>query len=125
MYKETWVHLILRVLKNSLLIAAGIASAVFIVCWLLGWRTPFLIGQGMLFAGLGCVGLGLMSTLGTWNIRGNFGYQFSRSASHQKIDERLGQDIQDLYRSNSFMVLTLVAGMLVLLLGLLLQTFQA
>ena len=118
---ESWGSILLRVLKNTLLIAIGVAAGTTIVCWAMGWRTPYQVGQGMLFAGLACVGLGLLSTMGTWNIRGSFSYQFSRSAGLQKIGDRLEQDIHDLYGSNAFMINTLLGGILVILLGLFLQ----
>jgi hypothetical protein len=119
--RESWGALILRVLRSAVLIALGLGVAAVIICWVVGWRTLYLMGQGLLFAGVGSIALGLLSTVGTWNVRGSFGYQFSRSASHQRVGERTSQDVRDLFGSNAFMITTLLAGILLVLLGSLLQ----
>jgi hypothetical protein len=119
--RESWGRLILRVLRSALLTALGLGAAALIVCWLIGWRALYLMGQGLLIAGLGSIALGLLSTVGTWNVRGSFGYQFSRSVSHQQVGERTSQDVHDLFGSNAFMITTLLAGILLILLGSLLQ----
>jgi len=121
--REGWGALILRVLRSALLTALGLGTAALVVCWVVGWRTLFLVGQGLLFAGVGSIALGLLSTVGTWNVRGSFGYQFSRSASHQQIGERTSQDVRDMFGSNAFMITTLLAGVLLVLLGSFLQSF--
>lgn len=120
--RESWGALILRVLRNAALTALGLGVAVGIVCWVIGWRTLFQIGQGLLIAGVGSVALGILSTMGNWNVRGSFNYQYSRSAAHQQIGERASQDTRDLFGSNAFMIVTLLAGMLLALAGTLLQS---
>lgn len=120
-YRESWGALLQRVLRNALLAALGLGAVAAAACWLLGWRTLFLVGQGLLIAGGLALGLGLLSTVGSYTVRGSFNYQYSRTASHQTSGERAAQDMRDVFANNAFMITTLLAGMLLALVGYLLQ----
>lgn len=114
---EPWIELIWRVIRRSLLVSLTLAILAFAVAWLIGWRTLDLIGQALMFAGLGSIAIGLLSVVGSWNIRTNYRYQYSRSASEVKIGERAGQDLRDVFSSYGFMITMLVGGILLILLG--------
>jgi len=96
-----------------------------VVCFLVGWRDFYLMGQGMLFAGVGAIALGFLSIVGNLTNRGSFNYQFSRSASHQHIDERAAQDMRDVFATNAFMITMLITGFVVILIGYILQFIDA
>jgi hypothetical protein len=120
---ERWGSLIRRILRNALIWATALGVGAIVVCWLVGWRSAELMGQGLSFAGVGAIAVGLLSTVGTWNYRGNFAYQFSRSASHQKIGERTSQDMHDFMSSYAFMITLFITGFILTLVGYGFQSF--
>jgi hypothetical protein len=122
---ESWGELLLRVLRNALLVDICIFAAVGIICWFIDWRTFYLYGLGLMFAGVGAIGLGLLSIFGNWRVTRNFQYQFSRSASHMDINQRLTQEIRDTFGSNAFMIILLIAGIVSILVGYLLQAVSS
>ena len=119
--KESWWSLVRRLLRNALIFAAVLFVLTIVVCWLIGWRDFYMIGQGMFFAGVGAMALGFLSIVGNLNNRGSFGYQFSRSVSHQHIGDRAVQDMRDVFATNAFMITMLVTGVIVILIGYIFQ----
>ena len=120
-YKESWWALIKRLLRRALIFAAVLFVITIVVCWFIGWRDFYLMGQGLFFAGVGAMALGFLSIVGNFNNRGSFGYQFSRSASHQDIGSRAKQDMRDVFATNAFMITMLITGFIVILIGYVFQ----
>jgi len=121
--RERWGMLLKRLLRNGLIAAAILTGITLSICWFVGWRSLYLVGQGLLFAGVASIALGILSIVGAWNNRGSFNYQFSRSASHLDIGSRASQDMRYVFGSNAFLITMLIAGLIMILMGYIVQSF--
>jgi hypothetical protein len=114
---ESWLAIIWRVVRGSILAAVIFAGITLIVSWLINWRSPYQISQALLFAGMGSIAVGIFSVVGGWSIRTSYRYQYSRSASDMRMVDRASQDLKDVFSSNSFMITMLIAGSILVIAG--------
>jgi hypothetical protein len=114
---ESWLAIIWRVVRGSILAAVIFAGITLIVSWLINWRSPYQISQALLFAGMGSIAVGIFSVVGGWSIRTSYRYQYSRSAPDMRMVDRASQDLKDVFSSNSFMITMLIAGSILVIAG--------
>lgn len=113
---------IIRMMKTGLLIDIGIFISAFIISQLIDWRTNQEYGTMLhILAGLGVV-MGTLSISGSWQGRNQFGYQYARTAGGEKPHHRARRDLDDSLESFGFFLQMLVAAILPLLVGMLLQS---
>ena len=111
-----------RLVRNAVLVDLVILVAVGLVCWLADWRTLLQFGQGLVWAGVGAMIVGVSSLTGFWSATRRYPYQHSESAGVQSIHERARQAVKDEAQNFGFLILMGVAGVVSILVGALIQT---
>lgn len=114
--RSGWVYL-----KPVLIIVLGAALATGVVCWIIGWRTLSLYGTGLLIAGGAAVVVGALSTIGGWGTVRTFEYQFAKTAWEEDSGARLQREVDDTRESYRFLVLMSTAGLILIIVGFLLD----
>jgi len=107
---------VLRLLRNVVLIDLGIFGIVGLFCWLIGWRTWFQYGRTLVIAGALCALFGVLTMQGAMRSR-HPDYFYVDSMGMPSAYERTKQLVLDSYASYRFMVLMGLAGVIVVLVG--------
>ncbi len=111
-----------RFLGVVLLVLVGVALVVAFIGWRMDWETLLDYCQGLQFAGLLVIGIGLLGIRGNWEVTRSFGYQYSMSTTQQSSTQRTQQILSDFVQSYTFMLVMFIAGGLSLLIGWLLES---
>jgi amino acid transporter len=122
MEKEGCFRAILRLMGLIALVALGILIVVTIIGLLLGWRAAAQFGGGFIWGGVAATALGVFGTMGSWGLDRDATQMYVQSASHQSLHERTGRSLRDSLRSYNLGIVALVAGILCILVGSLIQT---
>jgi hypothetical protein len=100
---------ILKLLVITFAVACGIGVLIAALGWLLQWNSPIHFSNSFFFAGAILVVLGILSVMGSYTIRADFGVLFSQSAGNMNTLERSQRWIADTMQAyNSFILLLLV-----------------
>jgi hypothetical protein len=95
-----------------------------LVCWFVGWRTFQQYGTGLVIASVVIVLLGSLSLLGGYSARGDFDYQYGRSAGRSSIPERNRLDIADTFASFRFLIGASLVAVLPAIIGMGLRSLK-
>jgi len=102
----------------KVLVIAGLALAVTgLACWFGGWHTWRSFGDGLFYAGVATMVVGLLSVMGSTRFGGDAKYNYVRSAGAGTLHERSDQVWKDIFDSYSFLILMAAAGVAVIAIG--------
>ncbi len=113
----------LHFLKAVVLLDVSILIAVILVCWLLGWHTATQYGSATFFAGVAVIALGITSIVGSFEIRGNPVYKYGQSVGTESLAESTRQDMKEMDRDYGYLYQLVAVGLVLLVLGALIQTY--
>ena len=103
-----------------ILVECLVLVLVGLIGWRVGWRTLAEYREGLQFAGILVIGIGLIGIKGHWDATRSFEYQYSLSAGEQSSWERVQLTLVDFMQSYVFLLVSLAVGGLAILIGSLL-----
>ena len=104
-----------------MLINLGIFVAVGLICWLVGWRTLYQYGTGLMLAGTAALVFGAFSVSGRWHGGRSFDYQYAASAGVDSLRKSANRERMEASSSYAFLGQMCVIGFLPIVVGMLLQ----
>jgi hypothetical protein len=120
--KSSRMKSLVRLFLTIDLVTLILAALTTLAGLLLGWKTGLQFSTGFFMVGAFCVVIGVFSVLGGTYGRGDFKYQYTRTASNASSDERTSQLISEMAQGYRFAVLMSVVGLLLIGLSLLAPT---
>ena len=105
-------------------VVLGALILVGVVGWFLGWGSVTEYGEGLLWAGILVIGFGMLGIRGEWEATRSFPYQYSMSVTDQPGWERAKQVVEEGMQSHWFLVETLTAGGICILIGMLIRSWS-
>jgi FtsH-binding integral membrane protein len=122
MEKQGRFQSMLRFLGAVALMDVGIFVVVILICWLLGWRTASQYGNATFFAGIAVIAVGIMSIVGSFELRGNPIYKYGQSVGMRTLADSTRQDMKEMNRSYRLVYQLATVGLVLIILGALIQT---
>ncbi len=113
---------ILRFLRKIAFVDLGILAFEALICWLGDWLTAKQFGNGLICGGMAVVAFGVYSVFGGWGLSRDPRVLYAQSASEQSMTERTKQSIRAAVRSYDLSIVWVVAGVIAILAGALVQT---
>lgn len=110
-----------RAIWNILRIDLVVFVAVGLICLLGGWRTWHEYSLGLVLACGGVIGIGVYSAFGSWMTTGSFQYQYGSTVNRDTIHERAQQAVRDRNAGLRFLIQCVLACLLPLSVGVLIQ----
>lgn len=107
----------IRLFSIILFIDLIVSLIVGLICWLCGWRSSYYYGNGLFIAGAFIVVLGCLSVIGSHSTAGDLEYQNVRTTSAEGISKRFQQDLQLIAGSYHFLIVTSIAGLILIVLS--------
>jgi hypothetical protein len=112
----------LRFMALLLLATAGLALLVTAAGWMAGWRTATAFSNGLfIVGGVSCL-IGAFSVLGGMYGRGDFKYQYTRTAGSMSMNERTQQTVSETLQGYRFSAITFLTGALLIVIAILIPT---
>ena len=104
----------LRLLGKTLFVAFGIGVLACGIGWALGWRTGAQFSNALFWPGCILIIIGILSVMGGYGMRSNFGTLYSQSAGDMSVSERTQRWVADMSQGyGAFIVLFLIGGFLI------------
>lgn len=104
--------------KHMLIIIPVITAAAGILTTLIGiisgWKTSTQFSNGFFICGSAVGLLGLLTVLGSYRSRANFGIQYSQSTSDMNLSERAKLWVKDLNQGYNALIVGVVSGALLI-----------
>jgi hypothetical protein len=122
MEKQGHFQTMVRFLGTVAFVDVGILVAVILVCWLLGWRTASQYGNATFFAGIAVIALGVTSIAGGYGTTRSAIYKYGQSVGADTLDQSTRQDMKEIVRSYDFLYLMGAVGLVLVVVGALIQT---
>ena len=116
-----WLKAILRFSRTVVLVNLGIFVAVGLICWLVGWRTLYQYGTGLMLAGTAALVFGAYSASGSWHGGRSFDYQYAASAGVDSFRKSANRERDEANSSYTFFGKMCVIAFLPIAVGILLQ----
>jgi hypothetical protein len=110
--------LIGRFVRDCLLTEVAAFALTIGVGWLIGWRTIDPYANGLIWAGLIVIVIGLASVLGAAGVMYDFRYYLNPKSTPVSVGVRGEQDSRDVLQSVGFAGVMGVAGLTIILAGL-------
>ena len=101
---------ILKLVGITFAIACVIGLIILSIGWLLKWSTATQFSNGFFGTGAALIVLGIMSVMGGYGMRSNFGVLYSQSAGNMNTLERSKRWIADMEQGYSSFVFLLLIG---------------
>ena len=118
--ESTW-QVVWRVGRRVLVVDVGLAIAAAL---LVVFTQPFTLGGFssalILIGALGCC-VGFLATVGDFQLRGDWRYQFGRSVSDASLPERTQQEMHERSARESASTVVAIAGLVAIALGALIR----
>ena len=92
---------------------------IFALWWFRGEHTPRRFSHISFLVGISAMLLGLVLYWGTRNATGNFGYQFSQTASNTNMQERVNRDWKERFANEKLILVAIIIGLIPILSGIL------
>ena len=92
---------------------------IFSLWWFRGEHTPRRFSDISFLVGIRAMLLGLVLYWGTRNATGNFGYQFSQTASNTNMQERVNRDWKERFANEKLILVAIIIGLIPILSGIL------
>ena len=102
---------ILRLLATTFSAACIIGIFTSLICWVMGWTSVVQFSDGLFTAGAFLVVIGIISVIGGYEMRANFGVIYSQSAGDMNTLERSKLWIADTIQSYSTLILLVLTGL--------------
>jgi len=102
---------ILRLLATTFSAAWIIGIFTSLIFWAMGWTSAMQFSDGLFTVGAFLVILGIMSVIGGYEMRANFGVIYSQSAGDMNTLERSKLWVADTLQSYSTLVLLVLTGL--------------
>jgi len=126
--EESMKKSFLRLLVTTLLLAIIIGALVSIVGWLLRWHTTTQFSNALFWPGAILIVFGILSVMGGYSMRSNFGMLYSQSASDMNLRERTQRLAADMTQGYSTFIFLCLTGVfligLAVLIGSIFSTIQ-
>lgn len=104
----------LKVVRIAALLALAVGAVAAIIGWILGWNSPRQFSDGLFWAGAVLMVLGLLSVLGGYGLRSNYGLQYGETAGVMSLAERTRRWATDVIQGyTALLYLVLSGGVLV------------
>ncbi len=105
---------ILRLIGNTLLVATGIGLFITCIGLAIGWRTSTQFSNAFFWLGGILIVVGLLTILGGYGIRSDFGVVYSQSAGDMNVTERAQRWAADMTQGyGTFLFLFVTGGFLI------------
>jgi len=101
---------ILKLLLLTLAAACAIGAIVAGIGWLAQWQSATQFSNGFFFAGSAVIVLGVLSVMGGYKMRADFGVLYSQSAGDMNALKRSQRRIADTLQAYSASVLLFLVG---------------
>jgi len=115
-------NVLLRLLRSVVIIDLVAVVAVGLACWFGGWRTLYQYGAGLTLAGIVIIGLGILFVTMAWQGSRSFHQLYGESMSEDSMVERVKRTQRYLLRNYASLIQLTAAGLVLLVLGAVIQT---
>lgn len=115
----------LRFVVKVMAVAVLVLLITGLVCWFGGWHTWREFGDGLFYAGVATMGIGLLSIMGSTRFGGDAKYNYMRSAGAGTLHERSDQVWKDIFDSYNFVILMAAAGVAVIAIGWVISAYSS
>lgn len=111
-----------RFLKRILIAELVIFTASALLCWIIGWRTPYQYGRVLIVSGILSIIVGAMGGLGGGGVsRGTADYQYGKSVGQDEMGQRTQRLMADVAESYAFTIWMTVVGIVAISVGAILR----
>jgi hypothetical protein len=117
MHTPDWLPKVKRFVFEMAALLLAVFAANLGITWLLGWRSVYGYGQGLVFAGLSVIALGLLSLIGLGRVNGGPAYPYSQGSMPASLYQRAQHGLLNRQEDNALQLLLGVVGALAILLG--------
>ncbi len=104
--RQTLKHLAGVIFVITFLAAVLIA----LIGWIAGWKTSLQYSNGYFITGAAVILLGMLSVIGNYQIRSNFGVQYSQSSGSMNLSERTRLWVADLRQGYNALIVCAISG---------------
>jgi hypothetical protein len=110
-HRPWWLDFLARIMLIDLLIFAG----VMVWAWISADFTTLTLSNHFFLGGAFAILVGIGSSLGNWSLRTDWHLLYAESAGQANLSERTSRMMDDIYRSHSFVITMVSAGLISIL----------